>query len=269
MKMKKLFKELVKVIIGRSKTINVSKTLRKTNYNCPVCRKQNVYFNQLPSNYFKKLDQHGFIHSIFQAETLNIGQYSCSNCGASDRERLYALYFEQVFVHKKPTLNLLDIAPAIPFTKYLKSIPELSIRTMDLFMPDVDDVADITSMNIYKDGQFDIFICSHVLEHIEDDFAAIKELYRILAVNGWGIVMVPINLGLKENYEDRTVNDEAGRWKYFGQDDHVRLYSKKGFTERLSAEGFTVHEFGIDFFGKNNFARHGIHKRSVLYIVTK
>ena len=36
MKMKKLFKELVKVIIGRSKTINVSKTLRKTNYNIVV-----------------------------------------------------------------------------------------------------------------------------------------------------------------------------------------------------------------------------------------
>ena len=34
---------------------------------------------------------------------------------------------------------------------------------------------------------------------------------------------------LKEDFEDPTKTSESDRWKYFGQNDHVRVYSKKGF----------------------------------------
>jgi len=238
---------------------------------CPVCNTKNVYFQPLSPFFFREMDKHGFIHSVFLFETINMEAYTCSVCKANDRERLFAMYMNKnlVPVIKDKDISILEIAPSPSFTAYMKKNPRVHVRTTDLFMQGVDDVTDITNMHIYQDGQFDVFICSHVLEHIPDDIAAMKELYRILAPNGWGLAMVPINLGLENVYEDAGITDAAGRWKHFGQDDHVRMYSKKGFTERLCSVGFVVNEYGIDYFGAAAFEKHGIHPRSVLYIVSK
>jgi len=141
---------------------------------------------------------------------------------------------------------------------------------MDLFMAGVDDkVVDITNMSIYADNRFHLIVCSHVLEHIEDDRKAMAELYRVLNPAGFAIVMVPINLWLKEDFEDPVKTTEAERWRYFGQNDHVRVYSKAGFVGKLTAVGFKVAQLGIDYFGAEVFERNGIHPRSVLYIARK
>ena len=78
----------------------------------------------------------------------------------------------------------------------------------------------------YSEGQFDVFICSHVLEHIPDDRKAMQELYRILKPRGYGIAMVPINLKVEMTLEDPSLQIPS-RWKYFAQDDHVRMYAKE------------------------------------------
>lgn len=263
-------KGALKVLSGKAKAVPVKKKAVETPYYCPVCKKANVHFQPLPHFYFKELDKNQFIHSIFQTETINLDAYSCSNCGAADRERLYALYFDSIMQELgSKKVQILDIAPAVALTKYLKSFFNFSVRTADLFMEGVDDRVDITDMKSYADESFDVFICSHVLEHIKDDIAAMKELFRVLAKGGWGIAMVPVNLGLKEIYEDFSITEEAGRWKHFGQDDHVRMYSKSGFISRLQSVGFTVKQFDISYFGASTLERSGIHPRSVLYIVTK
>ena len=69
--------------------------------------------------------------------------------------------------------------------------------------------------------------------------------------------------------EDLECVDEAERWRRFGQDDHLRLYSKRGFLERVREAGFKVHELGKDFFGEDLFERTGISGQSVLYVVEK
>jgi SAM-dependent methyltransferase len=136
-------------------------------------------------------------------------------------------------------------------------------------MEAVDDKIDIMDMHIYKDNSVDIFLCSHVLEHVSDDRKAISELYRILKSGGWGIIMVPILLHLKDIYEDPSVTSEAERWKHFGQGDHLRTYSKEGFKGRLAEGGFRITELGIEYFGADTFEKCGIYPRSVLYIVEK
>lgn len=263
-------KSAIKVILGKAKAVPLKSLNSGSNFFCPVCQRGNVQFKRLPFDYLRELDKHQYIHSIFQVETLNIEYYSCTECGASDRDRLYALYFQK---RLRDTSNklfyVLDIAPTVAMNRFLKACGSLSVRTADLYMQGVDDKVDLTRMDIYPDERFDVFVCSHVLEHIHDDVAAMKELHRVLKTGGWGIVMVPINLGLKEIYEDNTITDKAGRWRHFGQDDHLRMYSKEGFIGRLKSVGFTVQQYGISWFGSDVFDRHGIHPRSVLYIVTK
>jgi len=190
-------------------------------------------------------------------------------CDASDRDRLYALYFQKVMAHHDTPETVLDIAPKTSLTRFLKRRANVVVRTADLFMDGVDDKVDVTDMHVYSDGQFDVFICSHVLEHVDDDRAAMRELFRVLKPGGWGIAMVPIALGLTEIHEDPSLKDTASRWKYFGQGDHVRMYSKSGFVERLTSVGFSVDQLGASFFGDDAFARHAIHPRSVLYVVRK
>jgi SAM-dependent methyltransferase len=237
---------------------------------CPVCSSTVEKFSRLPDIYYEKLDAHGFMFSIFQFETLNQLGYLCPHCGSSDRDRLYAIYLISKFPGEFKGQHFLDIAPSNSLRTFIRQkYSELEYRSADLERKDVDDRVDITHMNIYQDGFFDFFICSHVLEHIQDDNKALQELYRVLNEQGRGILMVPIMLTLEEDYENSEITDPGERWKHFGQDDHVRMYSKKGFLRKIKSAGFQVSELGINFFGEDTFSRYGIHPRSVLYIVSK
>lgn len=237
---------------------------------CPVCEEENVAFTPLPDYYIDNLKQNGFAYSFDDFETLNHKAYSCSNCGASDRDRLCALYIsEYKSQHEGGNIKILDIAPSKPLVNYLKRKDGLSLRTADLMMQDVDDCIDITNMGCYEDSVFDSFICSHVLEHVPDDIGALNELYRILKPGGWGILMVPVLLAITQTDEDPLLNDPSERWRRFAQDDHVRMYSKTGFVERIKAAGFGVKQYGHEYFGAEVFKVHGITKKSVLYIVCK
>lgn len=238
-------------------------------HKCPLCNTHLANFLPLPSHYFKELYDNECLQSIFHVETFNITNYLCPSCHCSDRDRLYALYLRDALANETQKMRLVDFAPAMQLQNFLRQIPNLEYRSADLFMPDVDDRVDITDMKIYRDNSFDMFICSHVLEHIEDDKRAMRELFRILRPGGWGIAMVPISLALKENYENAAAQSEAERWKHFGQNDHVRMYSKTGFINNLTEAGFKVEQFGVEHFGHEAFELHGIHPRSVLYIAKK
>ena len=124
-------------------------------------------------------------------------------------------------------------------------------------------------MRAYGDASKDVFICSHILEHIPDDDKAIAELYRVLKPGGWGIIMVPLLIGLAHTYEDSSITTEEGRLRHFGLEDHLRVYSKNDFLQRLKRAGFEVKEFSVDYFGAAAFEKNGITKNSILYVVEK
>lgn len=243
---------------------------KKSNY-CPTCDSYINKFLPISWSYLKNLDDNGYIHSIFAAETFNIIAYSCPVCGATDRDRLYALYFQNRFkeIDHSRKYSFIEFAPSQGLSKKLISYPFVDYRSADLYMEHVDDIVDITNMPTYQNESTDMFLCSHVLEHVSDDKQAVKELYRILKPGGWGILMAPILLTLKYTYEDPQIVTEADRWKYFGQFDHVRIYAKNDFVNLLKAPGFTVHQLDEKYFGEDAFRKYGIHARSVLYVVEK
>jgi SAM-dependent methyltransferase len=235
-------------------------------YHCPVCERNCASFLPLGKQFTEPRIRYGNPNSLDDAETMNHRNYQCPHCNAADRDRLYALYFKEVL--GAGSIRLLDVAPAAPLAAFLNRCNQIERRTADLFRDDVDDRVDITAMPLYPEGRFDAFICSHVLEHVMDDRAAMRELLRVLRPGGWGIAMVPINLAAKFD-EDVSVTDEGERWRRFGQWDHVRCYTKEVFTTRLREAGFIVRELGAAHFGSATFVRCGITQSSVLYVVEK
>lgn len=238
-------------------------------YNCPVCGATGVRMHPLSKDLLVNWQKFQTVHNPLFIETMNLGFYQCSQCYTTDRNRLYALYLKSWLNKAGSKIKLLDIAPDKELTDFLKSYPAVEYRSMDLMRETADDRLDITNMHLYADGQYDFFICSHVLEHIPDDIKAMKELYRILKKGGKGIVMVPLNLQLKETAEDPSCTDEALRWKYFFQYDHVRMYAKEDFISRLMSVGFTVEQLGVDYFSEETFKQNAIYPTSVLYVVNK
>ena len=95
---------------------------------------------------------------------------------------------------------------------------------------------DLTQIG-FADETFDVIYASHVLEHVQDDRQAMKEIFRILKVGGWAILQVPL-FG-ETTYEDPRIVDPKEREQAFGQHDHVRVYGQD-YYQRLSDVGFVV-----------------------------
>ena len=244
---------------------------RGESFHCPVCDTNIKCFKPIFKSFLRKTELYGFVYPLASMETLNLNAYSCPSCDSSDRERLYALYLEKRLRTAEPGRNytFIDFAPSLALSKKIRKYPFVHYRTADLFRPNVDDRVDITDMKLYADKSADIFLCSHILEHIPDDRKAMRELRRILKPDGFGIVMVPLITGVDSTHEDPAINSPEGRWKYYGQDDHLRLYGKADFIARLEKAGLKVDMLSVADFGAETFSKCGIHENSVLYIVRR
>jgi SAM-dependent methyltransferase len=216
------------------------------------------------------LEKFGHPYAPDDYETMSWRTYTCPSCGSSDRDRLYALYLLRFLAGRRGSkVRVLDVAPGAALSPFIRSQPDVVYRSADLHAAGVDDVIDVQDMAIYADGAYDFFVCSHVLEHVEDDLKAMREFRRILDPGGRGILMAPVidKPGVMD--EDPLVTDEAERWRRFGQFDHVRVYEKSIYVQRLVAAGLVVHEMTWRELGGRSFTRNGIHRRSVLYVVSR
>jgi len=240
---------------------------------CPVCGHSVMAFTPLSPQFRANWKTYGFDLDLNRFETINMDHYHCPLCTVSDRDRLYALYFEQLIAAKKPPSHgrFLEFAPIGPLTAKLKSLFKgWEYRTADLMMAGVDDQVDICDMRaVYPDASVDLFLCSHVLEHVPDDQMALAELFRILKPGGSGILMVPIHLDLRVSREGGAELSTAERWQQFAQDDHLRLHSKPDWQQRISTAGFTLSELPASTFGPERCTQLGISLQSILYVVQK
>ncbi len=162
----------------------------------------------------------------------------CWRCGSHERHRALWLYLELHPDLLGGASSLLHFAPEWCLEHRLRAIPGLRYVTADLVPGAADLALDITRLEL-EDGAFEAILCSHVLEHVEDDRAAMGELHRVLARGGWAIVMVPLDLDRSETYENPSVRTPEARELEFWQSDHVRLYAPD-IALRLGAAGFDV-----------------------------
>jgi SAM-dependent methyltransferase len=194
----------------------------------------------------------------------------CPQCGSLERHRLLASFLKEYNILSSSTLNILHIAPEPAVINIFKSkIGNGNYITADLFRSDVSVRLDLCRIPFCND-YFDLIVCNHVLEHIEDDLLAMKELYRVLSKNGKAVISVPIDYSRELTYEDFTIISPRARAREFGQEDHVRIYGKD-FISRLNRAGFKVEAVrGSDLVSESQTVLMGITQAAgELYVCTK
>jgi SAM-dependent methyltransferase len=184
-----------------------------TKYKCPIC-----------GGSFRVLLAQGRTNAV------------CPRCGSKERHRLIWWYLKEKTNFFTSKINVLHFAPEFCFQRIFRSLPNLDYISADLCSDYAMLKINITDI-CFDDNKFDCILCSHVLEHIVDDRRAIKELYRVLKPNGFGIFLVPMRG--EKTFESQSIITPEQRLKHYGQEDHVRIYGKD-FKTKLEDAGFTV-----------------------------
>jgi SAM-dependent methyltransferase len=165
---------------------------------------------------------------------------SCPNCRSLERERFLALVLDCLAPVLWRAQLFVDVAPS-PRTSplYRALCPQTYVRL------DFDPAADGRQIDVqatltqlpFTDSSVDAMVCYHVLEHIPDDAAAMREIARVLRAEGLAIVQVPWRPS-RPTEEDPGAKPEE-RIRRFGQADHVRYYGVD-FEDRLRAAGLNA-----------------------------
>jgi SAM-dependent methyltransferase len=218
------------------------------NVECPVCE-----------GHFRKFLPYG---------NQGIDNRLCPKCLSLERHRLIWLFLKQKTNFFDAELKVLHIAPEQPFLKKFKALKKLDYTTADLLSPIADVKMDIRQMP-FADNTYDVLMCNHVLEHIDDELKATKEIHRVLKPGGWAILQVPLDSSLEVTYEDLSITNPKQREKLFGQYDHVRLYGLD-YAERLEKSGLKVYpDKLVEEIGNELAERYRLDKSEYLYFCKK
>ena len=185
-----------------------------------------------------------------------------------ERHRLLWLYLNNETNFFSKTLKVLHIAPEQCFYNLFKNLKNINYTTFDLNSPLADIKGDICNLP-FKENSFDFILCNHVLEHINDDNKAMKELYRVLNKNGTAILQVPINQKSSKTFEDSSIVDKKERIEKFGQYDHIRLYGLDYF-KKLESFGFKVDPLKYSKeFTESEIIKYGLIKDEIIPVCKK
>ena len=193
--------------------------------------KGNKYTDPIDNKSFRKFLPYGYEvqrQNVLSPSTLSL-----------ERHRLLWLYLTNetnFFTSKKKVLHM---APEQCFLTRFRKLNHDYV-TADIDSPIADVTADIINLP-FNDNSFDVIFCNHVLEHVQDDTRAMKELFRVMKKGGMGIFQVPQDLNRNVTFEDNSITNPKERAKIFGQYDHVRVYGRDYF-DKLRSIGFEVKE---------------------------
>lgn len=257
-------KELIEIYDMGIKTIMAPVEPKKCN--CPICNKDVERF--LPYQYKKHKSDSINKFNIIGSDPDN---FLCPNCYCHDRERHIVKYFSKLGIWHKYIINkeILHIAPEKHIQRIISELDTEQYICGDLYPTNQS----ITKLNItdihFEDNKFDFIICNHVLEHIDDDLLAMKELHRVLKKEGMALLQTPYSEMIEKSYEDSSINTDELRKKYYGQSDHVRIYGLD-FFERLKSVGFKLKVIkNSDIFTEDESKRYGFNFREDLILVQK
>jgi SAM-dependent methyltransferase len=186
----------------------------------------------------------------------------CAQCGSRERHRLLWLWATRSGANQLYGKRILHFAPEKALRSALMN--SCAYETADLRQQGVTHQADMSQLAI-ADQTYDVVIANHVLEHVDDDRRAMRELFRILQPGGIALLTVPINPTREVTYEDATITDPVERQAHFNAPDHRRFYGLD-FSDRLRNAGFLVETFRLP---PTEEVIYGLLPMEWLYIATR
>ncbi|CAN5349095.1 class I SAM-dependent methyltransferase [soil metagenome] len=189
----------------------------------------------------------------------------CPSCLSLERHRLIQLFLKEKTNFFQQKLRVLHVAPEHCFMKRFEKQHGDGYITADIESPLAKVKMDIHQIP-FDDDEFDVVLCNHVLEHVDNDILAMSEINRVLRPGGWSILQVPFFAPVPDiTIEDKSITDPREREKAFGQDDHVRKFGKD-FSKRIEKAGMIAeaNQFAKTLSEEQCF-KNGISRNEVLY----
>jgi SAM-dependent methyltransferase len=253
MALSKFFKEQIKKPLNRQ-------FHRGNKHHCPICGYK--------ARDWKAIGRDNDIMREYEIIGGGRRRGGCYGCGSNERERQIYLYLKAEQLKNPEKLTVLHIAPEDALSKKLLEAGFKEYVCGDLFNEGYSYPSHVRNMDIleipFPDATFDLIICNHVLEHIQDDRRAMSELYRVLKPTGKALVQVPFSRKLEQSMEDPSIREAHEREAAFGQFDHVRIYGLDYFS-RLREAGFLIEEINLS----DSFPKAGINPEENLIIGSK
>ena len=191
----------------------------------------------------------------------------CPACGSLMRQRAIQLYLRDVLRIPECDDDVLHVGPGPALDRWFKTLDRLRYVTLDLDSPIAMVRGDATNLP-FDDESFDLLVCLHVLEHIEDDREAMREFFRVLAPGGRAIIQVPPS-DLDRTFENPELTTPEERERAFGQWDHVRICGRD-YGDRLVEAGFDVSEQDdVERLEPAQRTRYGLRTGEPFYLCTK
>jgi SAM-dependent methyltransferase len=188
----------------------------------------------------------------------------CPRCGALERHRLLVSYLRERTDLFAGRLKVLHVAPEWCLQLELRRLSNLDYVSADLDSPLATDHVDLLDLP-YSAGSFDVVICNHVLEHVDNDRRALDEIRRVLRADGRAIIMSPIDPASPSTVEGLDVHTPEERRRVYWQRDHLRRYGRD-FADRVASRGFSVDTIRyIDQFDATQVQRQGLRRESALF----
>ncbi|MDQ8727649.1 class I SAM-dependent methyltransferase [Bradyrhizobium sp. LHD-71] len=184
----------------------------------------------------------------------------CPQCGSLERHRLLKLWLDEnreCIAGKR----ILHFAPEAAISKLVRPLAKEYVTA------DIARGRDL-QLNIEKidlpDESYDVILCSHILEHV-DDRAALAEIHRVLVGGGVALLMIPVVEGWANTYENLAITEPNEREIHFGQEDHVRYFGSD-FRDRIRRAGFDLEEFTAE---GAIVVKHGLLRGEKLFIAAR
>ena len=179
-------------------------------------------------------------------------EWGCPNCGASPRERLMNHLIAEKTLTVPEQGAILHMAPNEgSLVRRFSTAADYVPADLDPARYSVPGMRRVDLMALADADRYDLFYASHVMEHVPDDQAVLRNIYRALKPGGEAWLIVPL---WDKPTEDGSFDiPPRERERRFGQWDHVRQYGLD-FADRIRDAGFQLEE--IDASGIDADTRH-------------
>jgi len=196
--------------------------------------------------------------------------HQCPNCGCNDRERHVWLYlaFSRI-LEDVAQKRVLHVAPEAGIERRIRRLAPGEYVAGDL-SPKLPHHRPLNVEQLdFPDGYFDIIICNHVLEHVDNPDAALAEFNRCLASGGHLIAQTPYSPLLRNTLELNKPVTPGFAAQYFGQSDHVRLFGVD-LVDRIRSAGLAGDLYGHEtVLGGVDPDTYGCNGREPFFLFTK